>query len=44
MIFIESGRLYASGYNKYGQAGVSNSMYMHVEEPLEVFTDGLKIK
>lgn len=40
----ESGRVYSVGYNKYGQLGVSNSIYMHAEEPIEVFTDGMKIK
>jgi alpha-tubulin suppressor-like RCC1 family protein len=40
----ETGKLWSVGFNKYGQLGVSNSMYMHAEEPIEVFTDGLVIK
>ena len=40
----ESGKLYGLGYNKYGQVGLSNSLYLHVEEPIEIFTDGIKIK
>jgi alpha-tubulin suppressor-like RCC1 family protein len=32
------------GYNKYGQLGISNALFEHSEEPIEVFTDGLKIK
>ena len=40
----ESGKLYGLGYNKYGQLGISNSLYLHAEEPVEIFTDGLKIK
>jgi alpha-tubulin suppressor-like RCC1 family protein len=43
-IILESGRLYAVGYNKYGQLGLSNSLYMHTEDPVEVFTDGIKVK
>ncbi len=44
-IFLtETGRVFSVGFNKYGQLGVSNSMYMHAEEPIEVFTDGLRIK
>ncbi len=43
-ISIESGRVFACGYNKYGQVGVSNSLFVHVEEPVEVYTDGMKIK
>jgi alpha-tubulin suppressor-like RCC1 family protein len=44
-IFLtETGRVWAVGYNKYGQLGVSNSIYMHAEEPIEVFTDGVRIK
>lgn len=41
---IDSGRLFSCGFNKYGQAGISNSLFAHVEEPTEVFIDGLKIK
>ena len=41
---LESGRLFSCGYNKYGQCGVSNSLFVHVEEPVEVFLDGLRIK
>jgi len=44
LFLTETGKVFASGYNKYGQLGVSNSMYMHAEEPIEVFTDGLKIE
>ena len=44
LFLTESGRVWSVGYNKYGQLGVSNSIYMHAEEPIEVFTDGLKIK
>ena len=44
-IFLtESGRVFSVGFNKYGQLGVSNSLYIHAEEPIEVYTDGLKIK
>jgi alpha-tubulin suppressor-like RCC1 family protein len=32
------------GYNKYGQLGISNSLYLHAEEPVEIFTDGLRFK
>jgi alpha-tubulin suppressor-like RCC1 family protein len=35
--------VYSLGFNKYGQLGISNSMYAHVEDPIEVFTDNLKI-
>ena len=44
LFLTESGRVYSIGFNKYGQLGVANSMYMHAEEPIEVFTDGVKIK
>ncbi len=36
--------MFTVGYNKYGQLGVSNSLYMHAEEPIQVFTDGMLIK
>jgi len=36
--------VFSVGFNKYGQLGVSNSLYMHAEEPVEVFTDGVTIK
>ena len=36
--------MYSCGFNKYGQLGFSNSLYVHIEEPIEVFTDNLKIK
>lgn len=44
LFVTESGKLYGLGYNKYGQIGVSNALYLHAEEPVEIFTDGLKIK
>lgn len=44
LFLTATGRVFAVGFNKYGQLGVSNSMYMHAEEPIEVFTDGLRIK
>ena len=34
--------LYSVGYNQYGQLGVSNSLYMHREKPMEVYTGGLR--
>ena len=40
----ESGKVYGLGYNKYGQVGLSNSIYLHAEEPVEIFTDGLDIQ
>ena len=44
-IFLtKTGRVFSVGFNKYGQLGVSNSIYMHAEEPIEVFTDGAVIK
>ena len=44
LFLTESGRLFGLGYNKYGQLGISNSLYLHAEEPVEIFTDGIKIK
>jgi alpha-tubulin suppressor-like RCC1 family protein len=44
LFLTQNGKVFATGYNKYGQLGVSNSMFMHAEEPIEVFTDGLKIE
>lgn len=44
MFLTESGKVFSTGFNKYGQLGVANSMFMHAEEPIEVFTDGVKIK
>ena len=32
------------GHNNYGQLGIANSLYLHAEEPIEVYTDGLKVK
>ncbi|CDW73903.1 UNKNOWN [Stylonychia lemnae] len=32
------------GFNKYGQCGISNSLFMHSEDPVEIFTDNLRIK
>ena len=43
LFLSETGKVFASGYNKYGQLGVSNSAFMHAEEPIEIFTDGLEI-
>ncbi|TNV78494.1 hypothetical protein FGO68_gene9950 [Halteria grandinella] len=39
-----TGKLYATGFNKYGQCGVSNSLYVHVEEPVQVYTDGMRVE
>jgi alpha-tubulin suppressor-like RCC1 family protein len=36
--------VFTVGFNKYGQLGVANSLFAHAEEPIEVFTDNLKIK
>jgi alpha-tubulin suppressor-like RCC1 family protein len=36
--------VFSVGFNKYGQLGVANSLFAHAEEPIEVFTDNLKIK
>jgi alpha-tubulin suppressor-like RCC1 family protein len=44
IIVTESDRMFGIGYNKYGQVGISNSMYLHAEEPVEIFTDDIKIK
>ena len=44
-IFLtESGKLYGLGYNKYGQIGISNSLYAHAEEPVEIYVDDLEIE
>jgi len=43
-IFLtESGRLYGLGFNKSGQIGLNNSLYLHAEEATEIYTDGLDI-
>lgn len=44
VFLTESGKLYTVGFNMYGQCGISNSIYAHAEEIVEVFTDNLKIK
>ena len=44
LFLTESGKLFGLGYNQYGQLGISNSLYLHAEEPVEIFTDGIKIK
>ena len=44
LFLTETGRVFSTGFNKYGQLGIANSMYMHAEEPIEVFTDGVKVK
>ena len=44
LFLTDSGRVFAVGFNKYGQLGVANSLYMHTEEPIEVFTDGVEVK
>ena len=43
LFLTASGKLYGLGYNKYGQVGISNSLYLHAEEPVEIFTDGVEI-
>lgn len=43
LILTESDKLFGLGYNKYGQLGINNSLYLHTEEAMEVFTDGLEI-
>lgn len=44
LFLTETGKLYSTGFNKYGQCGMSNSLFIHIEEPIEVFTDNLNIK
>ena len=44
MFLTESGKVMCVGYNAYGQLGLSNSVYVHAEEPVEVFLDGIKVK
>ena len=44
LFLTESGKVYSVGFNKYGQLGLSNSLFIHAEEPVEVFTDNVKIK
>ena len=44
ILVTESDKLYGLGFNKYGQVGISNSLYLHAEEPVEIFTDGIRIK
>lgn len=43
IIRTASGKLYGMGYNKYGQLGLNNSLYLHAEEATEIFTDNLEI-
>eukprot|EP00350_Pseudokeronopsis_sp_OXSARD2_P003350 CAMPEP_0170565002 /NCGR_PEP_ID=MMETSP0211-20121228/76157_1 /TAXON_ID=311385 /ORGANISM="Pseudokeronopsis sp., Strain OXSARD2" /LENGTH=185 /DNA_ID=CAMNT_0010885221 /DNA_START=70 /DNA_END=625 /DNA_ORIENTATION=+ len=43
LFLTESGKLFAVGFNRYGQLGISNSIFIHCEDPTEVFTDGLKL-
>lgn len=44
LFLTKSGKVYTLGSNAYGQAGVSNYLFPHVEEPTEVYTEGLNIK
>ena len=44
LFLTESNKLYGLGYNRYGQLGISNSLYVHAESPVEIFTDGIQIK
>ena len=44
-IFLaQSGKLFSLGSNRYGQCGVSNYIYKHIETPIEINHDGIKIK
>jgi len=43
LFLTKDNRLFGLGYNKYGQVGISNSLYLHAEEPVEIFTDGVEI-
>jgi regulator of chromosome condensation len=43
VFLTESGKLFGLGFNRFGQIGVSNALYMHAEHPVEIFTDNMKI-
>ena len=43
LFLTKSGRLYGLGFNRFGQLGLNNSMYLHAEYSTEIFTDNIQI-